>query len=81
VPESLSQPLAGFASALGAADAPLATLYPLFAAIDAWVRAAAAHCIERDPTLDIAGALPGPLGLAPLTFVRDARVPAPLAAD
>ena len=80
VPPAIAQPLAALAGSLGG-DAALDELVPLLAAIDGWVHGAAAFCIERDPTLDIAAALPQPAAAAPLRFVAGARRAAALAAD
>jgi sulfite reductase (NADPH) hemoprotein beta-component len=49
-----------------------------FAAIDRWVRDVARLCVERDPQLDIAGALPADAPATELRFVRPAVA---LAAD
>jgi sulfite reductase (ferredoxin) len=78
VPEALGAPLARFAVEL-ADDTPLATLLPLFAAVDAWVREAAAFCIARDRTLDIAASLPREAVAVPVRVVP--RQAAALAAD
>jgi sulfite reductase (NADPH) hemoprotein beta-component len=80
VPPAIAQPLVALAGAL-AYDAPLDGALPAFAESDAWVRNAAAYCVERDPTLDIAAALPRPAAPAPLRFVANARTADALAAD
>ncbi|HVE49519.1 MAG TPA: nitrite/sulfite reductase [Casimicrobiaceae bacterium] len=69
IPGALAEPLARFATALFD-DAPLASLIAIFAAIDAWVHDAAQFCVQRDPQLDIAGALPRGSAAAPLRFTR-----------
>ena len=75
-PDVVARPIASFANALvEGARASAATFDP----IDAWVREAAAFCVQRDPQLDIAGALPQPRGTFPVRILRRAE-PA-LAAD
>jgi sulfite reductase (NADPH) hemoprotein beta-component len=78
--EGLSSPLACFAEELAAEQAPIER-NRTFQAIDAWVVDAAGFCVERDPQLDIAAALPGPIAAAPIRVVRRAPEPATLAAD
>jgi sulfite reductase (NADPH) hemoprotein beta-component len=79
VPEGIAAPLARFAAEL-ADDAGAATLAATARDIDAWVREAAAFCIERDPALDIASALPRAAVAQPVRFVARA-VEATVAAD
>ncbi len=79
VPETIVQPLPGFATAL-ADDAPAGALPATFRAIDAWVAEAAVYCVARDPQLDIAGALPRPTAAVAIKLVRRADAAA-LAAD
>ncbi|CAG0994064.1 sulfite reductase (ferredoxin) [Burkholderiales bacterium] len=78
VPDGIARAYAAFAGTLadgnGPADAPA-----LFAAIDAWVRATAALCVERDPQIDLNGALPGTAVVVPIRIRR--REPVPAAAD
>ena len=76
VPQGISGGLASFAAALAREAAP-AERAATFRAIDAWVVEVAKLCVERDPQLDIASAIPAP-ATAPVRFVRD-RVP--VAAD
>jgi hypothetical protein len=76
-PDPVAKPIAGFATALADGAALDADTFDL---IDAWVREAAAFCVERDPQLDIAGALPQPHGTFPVRIVRRYAEPA-LAAD
>ena len=77
-PEPLATEFARFADVL-AIEGPPAEPDALFAAIDAWVLAAAAFSVERDPQLDLTGALPGKLVGAPIFIQR--REPVAVAAD
>ena len=77
-PDDVATPFARFAQALSAEGAP-ADADALFEDIDAWVIAAARFCVERDPQLDIQGALPKPAAAAPIAIVR--RAPVAVAAD
>ena len=79
VPEGIAAPLGRFAAELGD-DATAATLAATVRDIDAWVREAAAFCIERDPALDIASALPRAAVAQPVRFVTR-PVEATVAAD
>ena len=76
-PDSVANPVGMFATAL-ADDAQLDAR--TCSQIDAWVREAAAFCVERDPQLDIAGALPQPRGMFAVRVVARRAEPA-LAAD
>jgi sulfite reductase (NADPH) hemoprotein beta-component len=78
-PQALATALARFANDLAAEQAPVERIRS-FQAIDGWVAEAAAFCVERDPQLDIAAALPRPAAAAPIAFVRRTTEPA-LAAD
>ena len=69
VPDTVAKPVAAFAAQL-ADDVPPAALGAAYAAIDTWVRDAAAHCMKADPQLDIASALPRPPAAVTLAFVR-----------
>jgi sulfite reductase (NADPH) hemoprotein beta-component len=72
-PDTVSAPFARFAQALSVEGAPQ-DIDALFADVDAWLLAAARFCVERDPQLDIQGALPKPAAPAPITVVRRERV-------
>ena len=78
-PASVADPVNKFAESL-ATDAPTPQLADVFRQIDAWVQQAAAFCVDRDPQLDIAGALPQRAATVPVTFVQRSAEPA-LAAD
>jgi sulfite reductase (NADPH) hemoprotein beta-component len=73
VPDDVAQPFARFAASLSADIAP-ADVDALFAEVDAWTLAAARFCVERDPQLDIQGALPKARVAAPIAIVRRERV-------
>jgi sulfite reductase (NADPH) hemoprotein beta-component len=75
--QEIAADLARFAAALDDAR-PIAERLPTFAAIDAWMTSVARFCVERDPQLDIAAALPLPAPSVPLRFVR---TPVAVAAD
>ena len=77
-PERLSSQIAAFAQAL-AGDALPADPDALFAAIDAWVIEAAAFSVERDPQLDLSGALP--VRAVPVPIAIHRRDPVAVAAD
>jgi sulfite reductase (NADPH) hemoprotein beta-component len=77
-PPRLSREFARFAAAL-AVEGPPANPDALFAAIDAWVLEAARFGVERDPQLDLTGALPAPATVAPIAIHR--REPVAVAAD
>ncbi len=68
-PGALVADLAALADAL-AREAQARGRAATYAAIDAWVAEAARVCVERDPQLDIAAAIPVPAAAAPLRFVR-----------
>ncbi len=72
-PDEVALPFARFAAALSA-EVARDDVRALFADIDAWVVAAARFCVERDPQLDVAGALPRPAAPAPIAIVRRDRV-------
>ena len=69
VPQGVPGGLASFAAAL-AAEAGPAERAATFRAIDAWVAEVGKLCVERDPQLDIASALPS-LVTVPVRLVRD----------
>jgi sulfite reductase (NADPH) hemoprotein beta-component len=77
-PDALSGTFARFAQEL-ASGTPPADADALFAAIDAWVLDAAAFSVERDPQLDIGGALPQRASAVPIAIHR--RDPVAVAAD
>ena len=77
-PDPLARGFARFAAEL-AGEGPPAEPDALFAAIDAWVLAAAAFTVERDPQLDLTGALPAAVIVAPIAIRR--REPVAVAAD
>jgi len=72
-PDDVALPFARFAAALSA-EVARDDIDALFAGIDAWVVAAARFCVERDPQLDVATALPRPAAPAPIAIVRRNRV-------
>ncbi|HEX4883457.1 MAG TPA: nitrite/sulfite reductase [Casimicrobiaceae bacterium] len=76
VPE-IAADLARLTTALDEAR-PIAERLPTFAAIDGWTTSVARFCVEQDPQLDIAAALPQPAPSVPLRFVRS---PVAVAAD
>jgi sulfite reductase (NADPH) hemoprotein beta-component len=81
-PEALSREFARFAPLLNDEGAKPDDPDALFAAIDAWVIDAAAYCIERDPQLDLAGALPVRASVAPISIHRNlTRAPLPRAGE
>ena len=72
-PEGVAEPLAAFAQVLSAENPP-ADVDRLFSDVDAWVLAAATFSVERDPQLDLTGALPGAAAAAPIAIVRRERL-------
>ena len=72
-PEDVAKPFARFADVLSA-EVAREDVDALFADVDAWVLAAARFCVERDPQLDIQGALPKPAAPQPIAIVRRDRV-------
>jgi len=78
IPPALSATFARFAQDLSA-ETPPADHDALFAAIDAWVIDAAAFSVERDPQLDLSGALPVRGTAVPIAIHR--RDPVAVAAD
>ena len=78
-PMAIVAPVSEFAGSLSP-GAQAQQLADVFREIDAWVQQAASFCVERDPQLDIAGALPQRSSVVPLTFVQRSSEPA-LAAD
>ncbi len=75
-PDDLALAFGDFARVLGSDDAtPIDPA--LHAAIDRWVSATAQFCTERDPLLDLTGALPVAAAPAPVRFMaREQRVTA-----
>jgi sulfite reductase (NADPH) hemoprotein beta-component len=71
-PDDLALAYADFARVLVADDAAPVDA-SLFAAIDRWVGETAAFCVERDPLLDLTGALPVAAPPAPIRFVARER--------
>jgi sulfite reductase (NADPH) hemoprotein beta-component len=68
VPDELALAFGDFARLLAPEnDAPVDA--SLYAAIDRWVSAAARFCVERDPQLDLTGALPVSAPAMPMRFV------------
>ena len=65
-----------FADVLGQSEETLdeAAVTPLFRALDEWTLAVADYCLEREPTLDLTGALPrsAPGRAAPKVTVAEA---------
>lgn len=59
--------LASFADALAQPDEAMtdATVAPFFRALDEWTLAVADYCLQREPTLDLTGALPKPAVRSP----------------
>jgi sulfite reductase (NADPH) hemoprotein beta-component len=72
-PDDLALAFADFARVLAAEDATPVDA-SLFAAIDRWVGETAAFCVERDPQLDLTGALPVAAPPVPIRFVARERV-------
>jgi sulfite reductase (NADPH) hemoprotein beta-component len=76
-PIEVVEPLSSFAINLaaleeGAERDPKTDYASIFAAIDRWVRAAAAFCVAKDPQLDLYGALPEQRPAQPIVFQRKA---------
>ncbi|MEO8488073.1 MAG: nitrite/sulfite reductase, partial [Betaproteobacteria bacterium] len=69
VPDAIAAEYARFADALAAEGAP-ADVDALVAAIDAWVIDAARFSVERDPQLDLTGALPNKAVVSPVAIHR-----------
>jgi sulfite reductase beta subunit-like hemoprotein len=69
VAQRISGGLASFAAALAGEAAP-SERAATFRTIDAWVVEVARLCVERDPQLDIASAIPVP-ATVPVRFVRE----------
>ncbi len=68
-PDDVALAFADFARVLAAEDAqPVDPAF--YAAIDRWVVATAAFCVERDPLLDLTGALPVSAPPTPIRFMR-----------
>ena len=63
----IASQLVSFADALAQPDEAMtdATVAPFFRALDEWTLAVADYCLQREPTLDLTGALPKPAARSP----------------
>jgi sulfite reductase (NADPH) hemoprotein beta-component len=69
VPDEIALAYADFVRVLASDDAH-AVDPSFYAAVDRWVIATARFCVERDPQLDLTGALPVSVPPAPIRFIR-----------